>query len=651
MDDLDFFGGPASPGSISSRLAEYVVRKCYDELRDLPVFLLEGPVGSGKTTTLGNIHRQWRDRAPVVLVSNVGADVEPFTVAVAVADELKRRAAVPTIAFRRLFLGVAALRAPGDLAARDLEKFLAHRDTVMQGVDTVVGAARRTVVTSPVPEAGKVLPAIGLAMVSPLTWALRKRHSSYSWFATEMDTKTSVQGLVELNQWGVAGNRSAVNSLLMRAFLADLRTPFTSWRNSQKLTSNVVLLLDDVDLAGGRRFLECLLAERGRHRTKHAEGDPIMVVATSGTRAADGDEPLFGRGEPASIPSVALLSGRSDDRAEPEVAPPGMTVSAERLCRALAGNHPWGLDQLRRIARGAASLAVDLHVGSLLSAELAVTATERFLGGERGELRGDLVTCSAVHPGDPLAAAYEAALEAVAGGPADRERAAERTYRSRRVQEFFWRKLWAAPQSRSLQPFFRQVLLCELSRREDTHTDSWNRVFARLRLVHGDRSVWYNHYLLAEGSGLAQVVGDLQRRLHRVDAARRWLDNLDCVTAASRRRDIDPDTSFGTRLDTVLAAYHDHVGQPVICPQCGSIRNLERDEELQIATVVGALWLSRNYLGDPDLVEYLSVAANLDRLASGLSDRELSNALLARAALYRRHHQEQRFFEPLLHTP
>ncbi len=263
--DLESFENSTSLNSIvDSELSKYVRRERYDELRDLPVLLLEGPVGSGKTTTLERIHRQWRDSAPVVLVSRVGTNVEPFRVAVAVADELKRRASVPTILFRRLLLGVAALSAKlsanSDLAARELEKQLAQRDTVMRNV------------------------------------------------ATEMNTKTSVQGLVQLNHWGATGNWSAVNSLLMKAFLADLRTPFTSWLNSEKLTSNVVLLLDDVDSAGGHRFLKCILVERRRHQNEHAEGDPIMLVATSGTRVADGDEAPFGEGEPASISSVDLSS-------------------------------------------------------------------------------------------------------------------------------------------------------------------------------------------------------------------------------------------------------------------------------------------------------------------------------------------------------
>ena len=653
--DLESIENSTSLNSIiDSVLSTWVGRRRYAELPDLPVLLLEGPVGSGKTTTVERIYRQWRASAPVVLVSKVGTDVEPFTVAVAIADELKRRASVPTIFFRRLLLGVAALSpqlsADSDLAARELEKLLAHRDTVMRSVAAVVGATRQTVETLPIPEAERVLPTIGLAVVPPLTWVLRKRHSSYSWFAAETDMRTSIQGLVQLNHWGATGNWKAVNSLLMKAFLADLRISFTSWRNSEKLTSNVVLLLDDIDSAAGFRFLTCILAERRQHQNEQAEGDPIMLVATSGTRVADGDEPPFGGREPASISSVDLSAAHLAGQAEREVPSSGMTVSAERLCRALAGGHPWGLAQLRRTAREAAPAAAS-SAESLLSAELAAAAVQLFLSGERDELRGDLVTCSAVHPRDPLATAYQAALEAVPGRHADQERAVVQAHRGKRVEEFVWHKLWAAPQSRSLQPFLRQVLLCELSRRKDTHTDPWSWVFARLRSAHDDSSVWHHHYLLAEGGEVARVVGDLRRRLHRVDAARCWLDDLDYVTAAPRKRDFDPDASFGIRLDAVLVAYRDHADQPVTCPQCASVLEPDRDEESMIATIVGALWLSRNYVGDPDLVEYLYVAANLDRLASGLSDRELSSALLARAALYRRHHHEQRFLESSLRTP
>lgn len=632
--DLEFFEDSTSLSSlVGSELSKRVRRERYDELRNLPVLLLAGPAGSGKTTTLERIHRQWRDSAPVVLISRVGTNVKPFEVAVAIADELKRRAAIPTIHFRRLFLGVAALPA-SDQAAGTLEEQLAQRDTMMRRVAAVVGAARQTV-QLPAPEAQGVLN-VGLAAVSPLTWVLRKRLSSYSWFATEMNTKTSMQGLAQLNHWGVTGNWSAVNSLLMKAFLADLRTSFTSWLNSEKLTSNVVLLLDDVHSYGGRRFLECMLAER-------AGGAPTMIVATSGARLADSDEPPFGGREPASVIWVDLLSARLADLAEPEATPPGMTLSTERLCRALAGSHPWGLAQLRRNARGAAPSAGVAHVERLLPMELAATATQRFLRGERNELCADLVSCSAVHHQDPLTTAYQAALAAVPDAPLDGGEE-----RAKRVQEFVWSRLWAAPRTRSLQPFLRHVLLCELSHRKDSHP-KWDRVFKGLRSAHAKDSIWYHHYLLAEGSDVAQVVGDLRRRLHQADAAGSWLDDLDCVTAAPRRRDSDPGASFEVRLDAVLTAYRDQAGQPVTCPKCASV-DPSRQEESLIATIVGALWLSRNYLGDPDLVEYLHVAASLDRLASGLPDRELSSALLTRAALYRRHHQEQRFLEPSLRT-
>lgn len=145
--DLESSGSFSGPSSIiDSVLSECVGRKRYDELRELPVLLLKGPVGSGKTTTLERVQRQWREYAPVILVSRVGTDVEPFEVAVAVADELKRRASVPTILFRRLLLGVAALspqlNANTDLAARELEEFLAHRDSVTRRVADAVGAAR-----------------------------------------------------------------------------------------------------------------------------------------------------------------------------------------------------------------------------------------------------------------------------------------------------------------------------------------------------------------------------------------------------------------------------------------------------------------------------------------------------------------------------
>jgi len=90
-------------------LAAQLPRKEYNELPLLPVAVLEGPVGSGKTDTLKRLEERWREGATVLRIGmrEVANSVEPYRVAVALAEALLRSST--PVSFRRLSLGLAAL--------------------------------------------------------------------------------------------------------------------------------------------------------------------------------------------------------------------------------------------------------------------------------------------------------------------------------------------------------------------------------------------------------------------------------------------------------------------------------------------------------------------------------------------------------------
>lgn len=496
----------------------------------------------------------------------------PFQIAVAVANELVLRTSVPRNLFTSLFLGLAALEPslPRDprQAVRALEAHLRNWDRTMRAVDTVVEAASDVIRALQPVDGTAPLAVRGLSGARPLAWSVRKRQSAYRWFASAAGANTAIDGLVQLNQWNSAGADENVDSILLRAFLADLRRGFTRWWKSDTLTHNVVLLIDDADWPGATsnrlarlRFVEVILAERLHHLHAECEGDPLMIVAASGTRVEAGvsgypfGRAVIGPTAPDDMHLGPLQLSAVREAPAPihvvdlsrNVGPSAEAASAERLCRSIAAGNPWALERLRVAAEAVRAPRV-LHVESLLSAGFATEATAIILQAQQAELGHDLRVWSAVAPQDPLpSAAFAGVLATVPGRGVGR---ADATMRRVRVEQFVARKLWEKPGSGALHPFFRRVLLCELS--GDAPALSWDSVFASLATVHDEDSVWHYYYLLSGEGTVLPVTRYLARRLHRADAARRWLDDLDRMTAAPRKRDLDPDLGFGQRLATAL---------------------------------------------------------------------------------------------------
>lgn len=614
--------------TLSDSLADHLYRPNHRALPDLPLVVVQGPVLSGKSTLLGELDAGWRRHAPVVRIAlEEDANRRPYQVAVAVADELVRRTPVPKHMFRRLFLGVAALKPdlPHDpvQAMRALQDHLRRRDTVMTNVRNAVNGARQVIAALPQPEVPPGTGA-GLAAVLPLMWLLRKQTSAWRWFAGATGSNSGIAGLVHLNRLHrIDDRRAEVDTLLLRAFLADLARAFTRWRHSDRLKHNALLLIDAADTTDAPlRFVGELLEARRIEAERSGRGDPLLVVATCGIRTGSGvaafpwnrevigpsgpfDVDLTPRGGAGPAPVHVVDLGHNLPREHDS----GDVV--DRWSRSLSGGHRWAYARMSENGRthpkgqvvNRETLFAPL-VAELAEASLSVSGTR--------ELEQDLQILSAISPLDPSAGdAFLAAL-APRGEHGIETRAA--FSRRGRAQELVSQELWTGPESNGLHPIFRRAFLARLAQAGDPL--SWGVVFERLAAVPREKEeekYWQLHYELAGTGDIGPAAKYLAQLLDDTDAER-WPLALKRITSAPHKGD------YGTGTAQLDGREHD------------------------VADLVSALWLSRNHRGRPKHEEFVRAARALEDLTdTGLSGT-LTDALLSLAADLR---SRQQFLDEL----
>jgi len=611
-------------------------------------------------------------------MGSVAPDERTYRVAVSIADELVRRARVPKRLFARLFLGIAALTPTlsqdPNAAIAELAAHLRQRDQVIQTVQNTVSSARR-VIPIVVPDEGASRASHGLEAVAPITWWVRKRQPTYRWFATATAANDGISGLVQLNRWHRANVDHEIDRVLLQAFLEDLRHGFRSWWNKDRLTRHVLVLIDDADTGSvgnelaKLRFVADLLAERtqrserrrheasdqatlsnsgraGDHRIHTEEvGDPILVIASSGTCSSNGlDEFPFGRNiiGPSSPDDVDLRPYATHATAPIYVVdlstnlppPTPQADTLDRWCRAISGGHRWGFEHLLTVGGGLNSLD-ELNLDNLISSNVSNEVVTVALKRQTSELRRDLTLLAAIHPLDPK---IEDTFERILAY--DGVRSGSATRRRTRATEFIARKLWVDPMSGSLHPFFRRLLLTELS--NAMSPSEWFEFFDRLADTHDKSSPWHYHYrLAASGNAGGDVVIYLTRRLQQPDAARNWLDDIDYVAAAPRRH--NSTTAHNEGNGEGVSAFDSRLKTAEGVSNGDQLQTPER----QIVKIVGSLWLSQNYMGAHDLEEYQRIAHALETLADHVSNRPLSRSLVKRADSYRKHYSDQQFYTPL----
>lgn len=461
-----------------------------------------------------------------------------------------------------------------------------------------------------------------------MAWRITAWRAPYRWFAS--DHRSGVDGLVQLNRWFTAGQLAEVDRALVGAFLADLRAVYRSWRTTDRYTHRPVLLLDDADAPGGEvtggaqlRFLDVLLDIRNQHHQERGQGDPLVVVATPSTRVVPNVASYpFGREEITRNLVEGLhptTPGRAPihrlDLTEGAAAPLG-DHGAGHLSDRLAYGHPWARTQIEQAVVELGGDDVDAE--RALTPAVVTGALKMITRACSSLVTEGLVTRSGVDEQDD--AAHQVLEEMLALGGLEPGQAWELR---QRLDKLVALRLWGAPGSGAMHPFFRTILLSTLSDRDSESLSGWNEVFRRLaQHHHPEHGDWHTHYELARSGDVVPAAHYLIGALHEPGAGQHWLDKLDRITRAPRQRDHKPDQHYQERRMALLAQLPDDA----------------TDQLTLMARLVTALWLGANHLGAADRIEILNAAEALSHLAAPLHDGDLRDTLFKRAAQYRADH-------------
>lgn len=279
--------------------------------RALPVVVLLGPVGAGKTHALKTLSRDCG--AGVVhaffdfdRLHTTGQDQrEPATIEVLaqLAFWLSRRwRARPSVRFTRFTLGMVAAQTSLDGLTREQAKeklrraidAFAQRPRITDTANGIIGPLADVISQTDL-VGGSVAETIRTVLPDLVRTVARRRLGRAMRFHAGVDDAEGAEPIDAL----ITLSTSDVNETtdwLADAFLADVRASYSrtagpDLRNpctcenpaSRRHLHNWVLLLDNVDQPTGRRFVSDLLAARERHlRHRPADHDPLLLVTTSG---------------------------------------------------------------------------------------------------------------------------------------------------------------------------------------------------------------------------------------------------------------------------------------------------------------------------------------------------------------------------------
>ncbi|MFV2022620.1 hypothetical protein [Micromonospora sp. LOL_023] len=516
----------------------------------MPVVLLFGPAGGGKTTTLQivqniteKLHTAYVDVAARGFHSNIEI-ITDLTAQLSLA-----RQGLGTLRFPRFLLGQLALQLhapdnstlPSKQQVRDLLASLkAHRmpadirDLVSKATDLGVNSAGMAV---PGGTTDTLMAAVEVAFS-------RWRTSGEKWWAAAgRPTPDALLELHRMHHNGVSHERQQAQDKLMQAFLADLRSSYADsvWRSQGDVASPV--LLDNVHTDAGQRFLDLLVRARNQHPDLV---DPLLVVGTTGRSLRDVARP----GSAGSMPSLAPLNYAAwrerwtPDEASTWYFPIWLRDLSEDDSARWARQHGiydrWTVAAVHRLTGG--------H--RLGTVELLTTGTERAgadVGRPRirtlGVPRSDggtladallrqllvdvpteyhdlLITCSACR--SPTPTEIQAAVGNASIHAADD------------LRLLLDQRLWLEPGApSSVHPFLRRLLHLHLQSRPDDHPDNWVAVHDRLRLYcfEAEDTIGSFHHLLALHE-VREVVDHLEQTL---DGDGDWLSSLKQITAAPNR--------------------------------------------------------------------------------------------------------------------
>jgi hypothetical protein len=247
-----------------------------DHDHDLPVILLLGPRGSGKTYALRYLEEACAgsEGIPYALLDCAGEDRSTLWdlvghLAVGLAG---RWPEFGRLTFPRVRLGQAAVEpvdldgAQAPVAEREVWDTVLRMGTDLAEILHVPGAPVRLV--------WSVARLVARARASTWLRGLREREP-LAWYARRCETATGIAGLVKLNKLFHTESAEA-GQILAEAFLADLTAAYE--HRSRRF--HIAVLLDNCETPAAVELLTCL----ANTRAGDSACDPALVVAASRTR-------------------------------------------------------------------------------------------------------------------------------------------------------------------------------------------------------------------------------------------------------------------------------------------------------------------------------------------------------------------------------
>ncbi|KNB50919.1 hypothetical protein [Streptomyces caatingaensis] len=568
-------------------------RAAFEHDEDLPVVVLTGARGTGKTAVLERLRGTYRHHVPVALLDCEAPDLTapphaghapgtPVTEALyALAEQLVPRVrGAGEVRFPRLAAGLLAA-ASGGWGPDEDERIQA--EAARLGLLLAPGswwenqgrAWLSKVVTKLSNLATTGIPAVDIVVEATVESLLeelfnRRQRNAATWYGTYPDAGgNAARGLTLLGRHFHRGDghRAVAERHLIGALRADLAAAYAGTGRLRRVGRPLVLL-DNAHAAPGRRILECVL--RDRHEGRYDR--TVVIAAQRGAPAAAPEHAVAlrfaelahrGRWRRGPQPgSGAVAAGlpalepedvrRILERADTEgatVAPRG-PAGLYRAVHRLTGGRPLGV---RLLAEAVHRVPEDREVtpGALLDAPAAggthTTGEELLRRLVPADCLERLVILAAAR--DPGAAEALATARLQAHGGAGGMRHARDVLR---------REGWPEdPHLFVADPLLRSALLHRLHH-QDPDAASWRAVHHTLRDYHAGGE-WrgrrhppspplFLHHELALGR-TEPAVAYLCDTFQRPDVpARQWLDELLVITAAPHFA--APDRRRATALGT-----------------------------------------------------------------------------------------------------
>ncbi|GAB3438904.1 hypothetical protein [Actinophytocola sediminis] len=566
--------------------------------RQLPITLLLGPAGSGKTALLHEFDQLAAAIPHAYTDLATSNPATPIDIMVDLVTQLSighRR--LGRLRFPRFWVGLLVTKMDHDgqspeeqrVAVRNMLTSIRRFRRIPTEVRDLV---TRLVValTNPAPPANVAVAVDTAAQTLQLLHGPAER-----WWASR-GNQSAVDALLRLKVTFDRGGQldlRTVEERLCSAFLADLRAAYTNKLRGPDRTVATVALLDNAHGAVGKAFLELLARVRS---TPESRPDPLLVVAASrhtlnpelftGEVATPEEasrtawEQRFNHADWRSRCYPVGLRDLSRDEVERLAQRYGLRSrgSLASFVHRLTAGHPGGVRAVLGLLAGSPAAAPRQMLAQ------APELLDALLVDVPAELREHLVTCAAAR--QLTLATLRAALGSVTDD--DHRQAAQDL--STTIRELHWLN----PATGEPHPWLRRLLLLRLAQRPAEHPSSWDRVHRRLAAHHqeaGDLTGELGHRL-AVGE-VERVVRELNQALTPDRPAPDWLAAFTAVTAAPTAIDGDRTTL------RELASWAD-----------------EQDRRTRdLAWLVPAHWLEADPLNDPFAALLPRIAARWQELS------------------------------------